>query len=166
MPSVLVLSPLPPSSAGKRAVASVVPGALATAIRSGLPADRSLSCSCSYQCNGVRVDRIGGERLRKCYVDISLPCVCHELHALLCDAEPPATHTSSIVLSVEVTACTILAAFHKAQAELVGRAVVLTDGKAGTVDDLWLDEIHGLRISIEGHEGKWPVSTIKFAQTD
>jgi hypothetical protein len=43
---------------------------------------------------------------------------------------------------------------------------VLTDGKAGTVDDLWLDEIHGLRISIGGHEGKWPVSTIKFAQTD
>jgi hypothetical protein len=28
----------------------------------------------------------------------------------------------------------------------------------------WLDEFHGLRISIIGHEGKWPVSTIKFAQ--
>ena len=68
--------------------------------------------------------------------------------------------------SVEVTACTILAEFNKAQAELVGRAVVLTDGKAGTVDELWLDEFHGLRISIGGHEGKWPVSTIKFAQTD
>jgi hypothetical protein len=25
--------------------------------------------------------------------------------------------------------------------------------------------MHGLRISIRGHEGKWPVSTIKFAQT-
>jgi hypothetical protein len=23
--------------------------------------------------------------------------------------------------------------------------------------------LHGLRISIRGHEGKWPVSTIKFA---
>jgi len=26
--------------------------------------------------------------------------------------------------------------------------------------------LHGLRISIKGHDGKWPVSTIKFAQTD
>src|SRR4051794_39348454 len=97
---------------------------------------------------------------------MQLPCVCHELHAFLCDAEPPAAYTSYIVLSVEVTACAILAEFNKAQAELVGKAVVLTDGKAGTVDELWLDEFHGLRISIGGHEGKWPVSTIKFAQTD
>ena len=44
--------------------------------------------------------------------------------------------------------------------------LILTDGKAGTVDEVWLDEFHGLRISIGGHEGKWPVSTIKFAQTD
>jgi hypothetical protein len=69
------------------------------------------------------------------------------------------------VSSLEITACTILSEFNKAQAEHVGRAVVLTDGKAGTVNELWLDEIHGLRISIGGHEGKWPVSTIKFAQT-
>jgi hypothetical protein len=41
--------------------------------------------------------------------------------------------------------------------------VILTDGKAGTVESIRLDEIHGLRISIRGHEGKWPVSTIKFA---
>jgi hypothetical protein len=33
------------------------------------------------------------------------------------------------------------------------------------VADIWLDELHGLRISIKGHEGKWPVSTIKFAQS-
>ena len=68
--------------------------------------------------------------------------------------------------SVKVRACAILAEFNEAQADLVGRAVVLTDGKAGTVDEIWLDEFHGLRISIRGHEGKWPVSTIKFAQTD
>ena len=43
--------------------------------------------------------------------------------------------------------------------------VILTDGKAGTVESVWLDEIQGLRISIRGHERKWPVSTIKFAQT-
>jgi hypothetical protein len=24
--------------------------------------------------------------------------------------------------------------------------------------------VHGLRISIRGHYGKWPISTIKFAQ--
>jgi hypothetical protein len=58
---------------------------------------------------------------------------------------------------------TILSKFEQAQTELVGTAVILTDGKAGTVESIWLDEIHGLRISIRGHEGKWPVSTIKFA---
>jgi len=63
-------------------------------------------------------------------------------------------------------ACTILSEFDQAQTELVGKAVVLTDGKAGTVDRLWLDEFHGLRVSIKGHEGKWPVSTIKFAEQE
>ena len=61
-------------------------------------------------------------------------------------------------------ASTILAEFGQAQAELVGKVVILTDGKAGTVENIWLDEFHGLRISIRGHEGRWPVSTIKFAQ--
>jgi hypothetical protein len=37
-----------------------------------------------------------------------------------------------------------------------------TDGKAGTVESVF-DELHGLRIFINGHDGKWP-STIKFAQ--
>jgi hypothetical protein len=63
-------------------------------------------------------------------------------------------------------ASAILGAFEQAQAELVGKAVVLTDGKAGTVENVWLDELHGLRISIGGHDGKWPVSTIKFMQGD
>jgi hypothetical protein len=31
------------------------------------------------------------------------------------------------------------------------------------VDQIWLDELHGLRISVRGHEGRWPVSTIKLA---
>jgi hypothetical protein len=70
------------------------------------------------------------------------------------------------VPSANATACAILAEFNKAQAELIGKAVILADGKAGTVGEVWLDELHGLRISIGGHEGKWPVSTIKFAQTD
>jgi len=63
-------------------------------------------------------------------------------------------------------ASTILGAFGQARTELVGKAVILTDGKAGTVEDVWLDEWHGLRISIKGHDGKWPISTIKFMQTD
>jgi hypothetical protein len=58
----------------------------------------------------------------------------------------------------------ILGEFEQAQAELVGKAVVLSDGKAGTVDGIWLDELHGLRVSIRGHEGKWPISTVKLVQ--
>jgi hypothetical protein len=64
----------------------------------------------------------------------------------------------------KLLASTILAAVGEAQSELVGKAVILTDGKAGTVENVWLDELHGLRISIAGHDGKWPVSTIKLAQ--
>ena len=66
--------------------------------------------------------------------------------------------------TAKAQASVILAKFEQAQTELVGKAAVLTDGKAGTVENIWLDELHGLRISIKGHEGKWPVSTIKFAQ--
>ncbi|WP_439369687.1 PRC-barrel domain-containing protein [Bradyrhizobium sp. DASA03120] len=61
-------------------------------------------------------------------------------------------------------AAAILREYHKAEAELIGKAVVLTDGKAGTVEELHLDEAHGLRLSITGHPGKWPVSTIKLAE--
>ena len=66
--------------------------------------------------------------------------------------------------TVKLRASTILAEYEQAHAELVGKAVILTDGKAGTVENVWLDEVHGLRISITGHDGKWPVSTIKFTQ--
>jgi hypothetical protein len=66
--------------------------------------------------------------------------------------------------TAKLRASTILGEFEQAQAELVGKAVILTDGKAGTVDGIWLDELHGLRISIRGHEGKWPISTVKLAQ--
>ena len=66
--------------------------------------------------------------------------------------------------TVKLRASTILGAFEEAQSELVGKAVVLADGKAGTVETIWLDELHGLRISIGGHAGMWPISTIKYAQ--
>ena len=65
---------------------------------------------------------------------------------------------------VMLSASTILSAFGDVQSELVGKAVVLTDGKAGTVEKIWLDEVHGLRISIKDQDGKWPISTIKFEQ--
>ena len=67
--------------------------------------------------------------------------------------------------SVERRASKILSEYGAAQSELIGKAVVLTDGKAGRVENVWLDELHGLRISIEGHDGKWPVSTIKLAES-
>jgi len=63
---------------------------------------------------------------------------------------------------VKVRASKILSEYGEAQSELIGKAVVLTDGIAGTVENVWLDELHGLRISITGHDGRWPVSTIKF----
>jgi hypothetical protein len=66
--------------------------------------------------------------------------------------------------TVKLRASRILGELEQAQTELVGKAVVLTDGKAGTVESVWLDEMHGLRISIRGHDGKWPISTIQFAQ--
>jgi len=67
--------------------------------------------------------------------------------------------------SVKLRASTILDEYGAPQSELIGKAVVLTDGKAGTVENVWLDELHGLRISIAGHDGKWPVSTIKLVES-
>ena len=66
------------------------------------------------------------------------------------------------ILNVRVSA--ILSEYEQAQTELLSKAVILTDGKAGTVDNVWLDELHGLRISIRGHHGKWPISTVRFTQ--
>jgi hypothetical protein len=68
-------------------------------------------------------------------------------------------------METEILASTILGAFEKARSQLIGRSVILTDGKAGTVENVWLDELHGLRVSIKGHDGKWPVSTVKFAES-
>jgi hypothetical protein len=62
-------------------------------------------------------------------------------------------------------ALTILHAFDEADTQLVGKTVALTDETAGTVEAIWLDEFHGLRISIKRHVGKRPVSTLKFAQS-
>ena len=61
-------------------------------------------------------------------------------------------------------ASTILTKFERAETKLIGKAVILSDGVAGTVEKVWLDEFHGLRVSIKGHDGKRPVSTIKLNQ--
>ena len=68
--------------------------------------------------------------------------------------------------SVKRRASKILNEYGAVQSELIGKAVVLTDGKAGKVENVWLDELHGLRISIEGHDGRWPVSTPEEQQHD
>jgi hypothetical protein len=68
--------------------------------------------------------------------------------------------------TVQARALAILREFEQARKALVGRAVVLSDGKSGTVEDVRLDELHGLRVSIAGHDGEWPVSTVKLSKTD
>jgi hypothetical protein len=60
-------------------------------------------------------------------------------------------------------ALAILREFEKARKALVGRAVVSSDGKFGTAQDVQLDDLHGLRVIIAGHDGAWPISTVKFA---
>ena len=75
-----------------------------------------------------------------------------------------AIETPEAMPRAKAHAAAILREYHKAETELIGKAVVLTDGKAGTVEGLYLDEAHGLRLSVAGHPGKWPVSTIKLAQ--
>ena len=62
-------------------------------------------------------------------------------------------------------AATILSAYEEARSLLIGKSVALTNGKAGTVENVWLDELQGLRISIRDHDGRWPVSTIRFPET-
>src|SRR5260370_39719210 len=79
-----------------------------------------------------------------------------------CLGLPMYVRDGSPMPTAKARASTILGAFEQAQTELVGKAVILTDGKAGTVENVWLDELRGLRISIGLHEGNGPVSTGEF----
>jgi hypothetical protein len=45
--------------------------------------------------------------------------------------------------------------------EFIGVGAVLTDGTAGAIESVRLDDDHGLRISIRRHPGFWPVSKLK-----
>ncbi|HWX28555.1 MAG TPA: hypothetical protein VNZ53_14095 [Steroidobacteraceae bacterium] len=65
----------------------------------------------------------------------------------------------------EERALNILRELHAAEEELIDKAVVMTDGKAGTIERVYLDDVHGLRISIGGHDGQWPISMVKFIES-
>lgn len=69
------------------------------------------------------------------------------------------------VTAAKRLALAILHTIGEAEAQLIGKAVILTDGTAGTVESIWLDDFHGQRVSIRGHPGKRPVSAVKFAQS-
>lgn len=59
----------------------------------------------------------------------------------------------------------ILEQLHGAEEGLIGRAVIMTNGIAGTVDYTYLDEIYGIGISLKDHTGRWPISTVKAIET-
>ena len=72
----------------------------------------------------------------------------------------------------EQGAVRIIRWYHEAEKELLGRSVALTNGAAGAVKALRLDELHGLMLTFEEHEThtqrynhtsrQWhPVSTIR-----
>lgn len=63
-----------------------------------------------------------------------------------------------------VCARKIMDAFQDAEDELMGMTAVLYDGKAGTIGKIWLSKSHGIRVLLVGHEGHWPLSSVKFIQ--
>jgi hypothetical protein len=65
-------------------------------------------------------------------------------------------------LDPQAIALLILENFGQARTGLSGAAVVLSNGTAGTIERIFLDELHGLRIALIGHEGQWPISTVKL----
>jgi hypothetical protein len=67
--------------------------------------------------------------------------------------------------TIQERALSILKELSFAQTELCGKGVILTNGIAGTIEEVHLDDLHGLKVSIEGHDGQWPVSTFLTAET-
>ncbi|SCB55859.1 hypothetical protein GA0061098_105712 [Bradyrhizobium shewense] len=61
----------------------------------------------------------------------------------------------SVASTGDARAMNILRELNEAEAELVGKTVVLTDGKAGTIDRVFLDDEHGLRISVMTVAGRF-----------
>lgn len=81
---------------------------------------------------------------------------------MLCRRFSGPTGASNMVVG---RAMSILEQLHGAEEELVGKAVIMTNGIAGTVNHIYLDEIHGIRISLQGHDGRWPISTVKAIES-
>jgi hypothetical protein len=65
--------------------------------------------------------------------DISLPRTSHDMRIFQMQHHPAQPFIGRTMPSVKVRASTILSEFEQAQSDLVGKAVILTDGKAGTV---------------------------------
>ena len=59
----------------------------------------------------------------------------------------PPTNTDQRKPTVQERALAILREFEQVRQELVGEAVILSDGKAGSVEKVMLDELHGLRVN-------------------
>jgi hypothetical protein len=57
-------------------------------------------------------------------------------------------------------ATTILDLFYEAH-KFIGIGAILTDGTAGKIESVRLDDDHGFRISIRGQPGSHPVSKLK-----
>ena len=119
------------------------------------------------------------ERCRRIAEEVSEPSAAAALRTLAEEYERKAASTSepshhdatiedadeSVAATTgDENALTILREFEQARVKLVGKTVVLSDGKAGTINRVYLDELHGLRSSIEGHDGQWPISTVKFSE--
>jgi hypothetical protein len=111
--------------------------------------------SAVFRPKGAPGNGIFGRRDRRPKIGLERPITSTETERRLLNGEYP-RRNGLFGVGVEVSGL---------QSDLVDKAVILTDGKAGTVEGVWLDELHGLRISIRGHDGKWPVSTVKFVQT-
>ncbi len=56
--------------------------------------------------------------------------------------------------SVKRRASKILDEYGAAQSELIGKAVALTDGKAGTVENIWLDAGYADRALLSKHSNQ------------
>ena len=69
----------------------------------------------------------------------------------------------SAAATLQDRAVTIMREYEQAQGEFCGSAVLLTNGIAGAIETIHLDPLHGLRVTIVGHEGDWPVSTVRLA---
>ena len=60
---------------------------------------------------------------------------------------PPPDPTPEAEPSAQQHALNIQREFQQAQAALLGKTIILSDGKAGSMEQVRLDELHGLQVS-------------------